>query len=93
MAHLADAKKRFRQNEKQKARNKHYRSFYRNRIKKVRAAIENGNAEEAEASLHEARSAIDRAVTKGIIHRNTASRYKSRLSRAVRGLKESGRAA
>lgn len=93
MAHLADAKKRLRQNEKQKAHNKHYRSFYRNRIKKVKAAIENKDAEQAEAMLKEARSAIDRAVTKGIIHRNTASRYKSRLSRAVRKMKESERAA
>ncbi|MFO8057214.1 MAG: 30S ribosomal protein S20 [bacterium] len=93
MAHLADAKKRLRQNRKQKERNKHYRSFYRNRIKQVKAAVAEGDADKAESLLKEARSAIDRAVTKGVIHRNTASRYKSRLSRAVRNLKESSRAA
>jgi small subunit ribosomal protein S20 len=59
----------------------------------VRAAIEAKNQEAARSALAGAISAIDQAVTKNILHRNTASRYKSRLTKAVAGLAGSGQAA
>ncbi len=89
MAHHKDAKKRIRQNVKKQARNKDMRTFYRNRIKDVKAAVEAGDAVAAETALGKAISAIDRAVTKSILHKNTGSRYKSRLSKAVKGVKSS----
>lgn len=92
MAHHKDALKRIRQTEKRLERNKSIRTFYRNRIKEVKAAVESRNFEAAQAALPGAIKAIDRAVVKDILHKNTASRYKSRLSRAVNGLK-SGQAA
>ena len=93
MAHHKDALKRIRQNAKRKEANQTIRTYYRNRIKKVRAALETGEVEAAQTALATAISAIDRAVTKGILHKNTGSRYKSRLTKAVTLLKESKQAA
>jgi small subunit ribosomal protein S20 len=88
-----DALKRAKQNEKRRLRNKDVRTFYRNRIKAVRAAIEAEDLPTAEDALKKAIRAIDGAVSKNVLHKNTASRYKSRLSRAVAGLKGSGKSA
>lgn len=86
MAHHRDAKKRIRQTEKRTLLNKSARTNYRNQIKAVRAAIEAGDREGAQATLKKAIVAIDRAVTKDVLRKQTASRYKSRLTRAVAGL-------
>ena len=55
-------------------------------IKKVRAAIDEGNAENAKAALSEAIPVIDRMADKGIMHKNNAARQKSRLNAQVRAL-------
>ena len=86
MAHHKDAKKRIRQIEKRTLRNKSVRTFYRNKIKAVKSAVEAGDGEAARSALKTAISAIDRAVAKNVLHKNTASRYKSRLSKSVNGL-------
>lgn len=86
MATHKDAIKRHRQSLKRRARNRHYRSSMRNRIKAVRQAVEAGNGEAAAAALGEATSMLHRIAGKGIIHTNTAARTISRLNSAVKAL-------
>lgn len=62
------------------------RSSLRTAIKKVRAAIDAGNKEAAQAVLLSSVSVIDRIADKGIIHKNKAARHKSRLSAAVKAI-------
>jgi len=83
VAHHKDALKRIKQSEKRRLRNKSVRTGYRNLIKQVREAVEAGDKEKAQAALVSARKAIDQAVTKKVLHKNTAARYISRLSRSV----------
>ena len=80
MPRIKSAKKRMRQTKTRTARNKAARSELRTAIKKVRAA---GSPEEATQALRDAESAIDRAGRKNILHRNTAARTKSRLSKMI----------
>jgi len=80
------AQKRHRQSVKRQARNQSIRSRVRTFVKRVRESIEAKNLEEANTRLRSATRAIDKAVTKGVLHRNTASRKISRLTRAVQGL-------
>jgi len=87
MAHHKDAIKRIKQNEKRRLRNKSVRTVYRNRIKQVKIAVAAGDLESAQTALLSARRAIDQAVTKKVLHKNTAARYISRLSRSVNTLK------
>lgn len=86
MANHASAKKRARQTVKRTARNRHVRTGVRTSIKRVRAALESGNADEAKKALVDAISRIDGAVAKGIYHRKTGSRYISRLTYQVNAL-------
>ena len=83
MANHASAKKRIRQTIKRTARNKHIRSTVRGYVKKVRLALESGDVEAAKAALPEAVRRIDMAVSKGVYHRKTGSRYISRLMHQV----------
>ena len=83
MAHQSSAMKRAKQNEKRRIRNKSYRTFYRNRIKECRKAIESGTPEEARVGLQKAVRAIDQAVAKNVLHQNTGRRYISRLTKQV----------
>ena len=80
------AVKRARQAVKQNLRNKAVRSTIKTIIKKVEAAISSGNREEAGKALLEAIRAINKAASKGVIHKNTASRNISRLTRKVNAL-------
>jgi small subunit ribosomal protein S20 len=80
------AVKRLRQNKVRNLRNKAARTNLRSSIKKVRAAIEEKDQAVAKSVLAVALSAIDKAVGKGIIHKNVASRSKSRLSRQINAL-------
>ncbi|MBI3769465.1 MAG: 30S ribosomal protein S20 [Deltaproteobacteria bacterium] len=80
------AQKRHRQSIKRHARNQAIRSRVRTFVKRVRESIDVRNASEASEQLQSAARAIDKAVTKGVLHRNTASRKISRLTRAVRTL-------
>jgi small subunit ribosomal protein S20 len=86
LAHSLSAIKRVRQNEKRRVRNRGHRTRLRTQIKKLRQAIEAGNAEEAKKLLPGTVSLVDVMVKKGVIHRNAGSRYKSRLSRRLAAL-------
>jgi small subunit ribosomal protein S20 len=80
MPNHKSAEKRVRQNEKRKQINRSNRTRLRSSIKKLRGAIAEGNATEM---LPETISTIDKAVQKGVLHRNAAARYKSRLTTRV----------
>ena len=86
MANSPQAKKRARQAEKRRQHNASLRSTVRTSIKKVIAAINGGNAEEAKQAFAAAVPVIDRMADKGIIHKNKAARHKSRLSAQVKAL-------
>jgi small subunit ribosomal protein S20 len=86
MAHSKSALKRWRQNERHRARNKPVRTSARTAVRKTRAAIADGGGEDAAAALREAASVLDRAAKRNVIHRNTAARHKSRLMRALNRL-------
>lgn len=83
MAHHKSAKKRIRQTIKRTARNRSLRSSMRTAIKKYRSLLEQGDAGIATEAFPKVQKTIDKMVTKGILHRNTAARYKSRLSQAL----------
>jgi small subunit ribosomal protein S20 len=83
MAHHKSAIRQERRSIRRKAVNTRNTSALRTGIKKVREAIENKDQETARKLLPGVISTIDQAVKKGTIHKNTGSRYKSRLSRQV----------
>ena len=80
------AQKRHRQSLKRHVRNQAIRSRVRTFVKRVRESIDARDAGQATELLHGATRALDKAVTKGVLHRNTAARKISRLTRAVRKL-------
>ncbi len=86
MANHASAKKRIRQTAKRTARNKHARSTVRTLVKAVRVAIDSGDKAAASDALAKASRRIDMAVSRGLYHRKTGSRYISRLSSQVAAL-------
>jgi len=86
MANSKSAVKRIRQNEVRRQRNRSYRTRMRTAVKKLRAAVTEGDAAKARELLDPTLVLIDKTAGKGIIHGNTAARYKSRLSRAVAAL-------
>jgi small subunit ribosomal protein S20 len=83
MAHIKSQIKRNRQNEKRSERNKTVRTALKTSTKKVRTAIGSGDAESATSQQREASRALDKAVAKGIVHKRTAARRKSRLAKAA----------
>ena len=86
MANSAQSKKRARQTEKRAAVNKARRSRIRTYLRKVEEAIASGDAAAAKAALAAAQPELDRGVTKGIMHKNTASRKMSRLAARVKAV-------
>ena len=88
MANVDSAKKRIRQTERRTARNKHVRSTVRGTMKRVREALEKGDATTSATALADAIKRIDMAVAKGVYHKNAGSRYVSRLSAQVAALKK-----
>ena len=86
MANIKSQKKRNRQNERRNERNRAIRSELRTRAKSAVDAAEAGDAEKANEMLVLAQKRIDMAVTKGVLHKNTAARRKSRLSAQVQSL-------
>jgi small subunit ribosomal protein S20 len=86
MANIKSAMKRIRTSEKRRIRNAAVRSTVRTSLKGARAAIEGGQADGARETLHRTIQILDKAVTKGVIHKNTASRKKSRLTRQLNAL-------
>lgn len=84
MANSVSARKRARQAERHRMRNASLRSNVRTSIKKVLRAIEAGDKDAAATAYKEVVPAIDRSVSKGVMHKNTAARNKSRLNRHVK---------
>ena len=83
MANIKSAKKRILVTQTKTARNKSIRSKVKTSMKKVDAAIAAGDKAAAQACLVNAISEIDKACTKGVYHKNNASRNVARLSKAV----------
>ena len=80
MPNHKSAEKRVRQNEKRRLINRSHRSKVRTYIKRLRAALDSGKSEDVQSVLPEAMSVIDKSVQKGVMHKNAAARYKSRLT-------------
>ena len=80
MANIKQQKKRVLTNEKRRQRNKSVRSATRTEIRKFREAVESGDKAAAEAQLRVASRKLDKAVTKGVFHRNTAANKKSGMA-------------
>ncbi len=83
MANIKSAKKRILVNQTKADRNKAIKSGVKTAVKKVSAAVESGDKAAAGVALLAATSAIDKAASKGVYHKNTASRKISRLSKTV----------
>lgn len=86
MANIASAKKAARQAVKRRASNTSQRSTLRTAIKDVRKAIAAGDKAAAKTVFQRSVSTIDSIADKDILHKNTAARYKSRLSAAVKAM-------
>ena len=80
MASHASALKAHRQNVVHREHNRQFRSKLRNALRDIRASIDEDDFQTAKTGLKATVSLIDRMVTKGIIHKNAAARYKSRLT-------------
>lgn len=83
MANIKSQIKRNRQNEKRHQRNKGVRTALKTASKKVTTAVAEGDGESATARAREAAQAFDKASSKGIVHKRTAARHKSRLAKAA----------
>jgi len=83
LANIKSAQKRIRVAAKRQARNKHIKSTTKTAIKKLNVAVGAGDTEHTNKTLMQAISAIDKAVSKGVYHKNTAARKKSRLTKMV----------
>jgi len=88
VANHKSALKRAKQNLVRNARNTHIRSTMRTLVKNVRTAVTAGNAEAAKTELTKAIPYISRSAAKGIIHKSTASRKISRLTKLVNSLEQ-----
>lgn len=86
MAHSRSAKKRVLIAERNRERNQAVKSRVKTMVKKVLAAVEVKEVEAANAALSVAYKELDKAVTKGIVKKNTASRKKARLAAKVNAL-------
>jgi small subunit ribosomal protein S20 len=86
MANSAQARKRARQSEATRKRNASQKSEFRTAVKKVKKAIGAGDKAAAAKTLQESQSVIDRITDKKIVHRNLASRTKSRLAQAIKAM-------
>lgn len=80
MPNHKSAEKRVRQNEKRRAINRGHKTKVRTYIKKLRTALDAGKNDEIQQVLPDAISVIDKSVQKGVMHKNAAARYKSRLT-------------
>ena len=80
MPNHKSAEKRMRQNETRRKINRSNRTRVRSSIKNLRTALESGKAKDVKELLPATISTIDKAVQKGVLHKNAAARYKSRLT-------------
>jgi small subunit ribosomal protein S20 len=86
MANTASARKRIRQTEKRTARNRARRSRMRTFLRKVEQAIAGGDKAQAQEAFRAAQPELQRAATKGVVHRNAVARKLSRLSARIKAL-------
>ena len=86
MANHFSALKRARQTEKKTARNRASKSRLRSALRSLREAIAKGEKEAAQTAYRETVSVVDKGVRKGVLHKNTATRYKARLSKRVKAI-------
>ena len=80
---VSSAEKAHRQSVKRREQNRQQRSRLRTALKAIRAALDENDFDAAKARLNETFSLVDKMANKGIIHKNTAGRYKSRLVKRV----------
>jgi small subunit ribosomal protein S20 len=80
MANHFSALKRTRQTVKRTAVNRASKSRLRSALRELRSAMDEGDKAAAESKLRQATSVLDKSVQKGVVHKNTASRYKARLT-------------
>jgi small subunit ribosomal protein S20 len=85
MANIKQQKKRVRIQERQRSENLRYRSTIKTLTKRLESAVSEGDAERIAAEHRELVKTIDRAATRGALHKNTAARKKSRASQLVAG--------
>lgn len=83
MANIKSQIKRIRTNETARQRNKAYKSELKTYVRRTREAIAAGDKEAAETALREAGRKLDKAVSKGVIHKNQAANRKSKLAKQV----------
>ena len=83
MANIKSQKKRILTNEKARLRNNSYKSELKTLIRKVESAVESGNKDAAVETLRNASRKLDKAVSKGVLHKNTAANKKSGLAKKV----------
>ena len=86
MANIKSQIKRNRTNEKARLRNKAYKSELKTYVRHVREAIASGDKAAAESTLRDATRKLDKAVSKGVIHKNQAANRKSALAKQVAAL-------
>ncbi len=86
MANTAQARKRARQNDNQRAHNASLRTMFRTALKKIVKAIQTGDKKIAQEQYEKNVPLIDRIADKKIIHKNKAARHKSRLNSAIKAL-------
>jgi small subunit ribosomal protein S20 len=87
MANHFSALKRARQTERRTARNRSNTSRLRSALRDMRSSLTKGDKPAAEQAFRQTVSALDKGIQKGVLHKNTASRYKSRLSARLKALK------
>lgn len=87
MPNTANAKKALRQSAKRRLHNRSQRSALRTTIKRVRTLLASGEIEAAESASRIATKKLDQAASKNLLHKNTASRIKSRISKALKNAK------
>lgn len=87
MANIKSQMKRIKTNEKARQRNKAVKSTLKTAIRRTREAVEAGDLQKATVAQAEAAKKLDKAVSKGVIHKNAAANKKSALAKKVAGLK------
>ena len=86
MPNIKSAKKRVKVTEVKTLQNKMFKSAMKTSVKKYKAAVDAGDKDLAEKTYADAVAMVDRAVTKGILHKNNAARKKSQFTKLLNGL-------
>ena len=87
MAHSLSAKKRVRQNEKHRARNRARKEVLKDQLKSFNSAVSGGDFKKAESELRLVAKRLDKVAAKGTIHKNTAARRRSRLTKRLNSVR------